>query len=289
MKSPEAICLLGFGEVGQTLAADLGGATAFDILFEDPSSLPARRSAEMAMVDARTSADLAASGADIVLSVVTASEAFSAAESVAGALSPRTFYVDMNSVSPGTRQQTATLVEEAGARFVEAVVMGPIAPRGIASPILLGGPHARTFLDVAARLRFAGASVFSDDLGPASAAKMARSVVVKGLEALLGESLATARHFGVEETVLASLSNLLPIGDWEAKAAYMIGRSVEHGARRSAEMREVAQTVREAGIEPLMSEASVVRQAWAAAHTEARGRELSEVLDILLGDDGNEE
>ena len=48
-------------------------------------------------------------------------------------------------------------------------------------------------------------SVFSDEIGRASAAKMCRSVIVKGMEALLGESLLAARHYGVESAVLESL------------------------------------------------------------------------------------
>ena len=80
---------------------------------------------------------------------------------------------------------------------------------------------------------------------------MCRSVIVKGLEALLAESLLTARRHGVEEAVLASLPDLFPVGDWRKLARYMISRSLQHGRRRAEEMREAARTVAEAGVEPL--------------------------------------
>ena len=121
------------------------------------------------------------------------------------------------------------------------------------------------FLAAADGLGFS-AKVFSEIYGQASATKMCRSVIIKGMEALLTESMLSARHYGVEKDVLASLSDLLPVGDWNKLAAYMISRSLEHGKRRAEEMREVAQTVAEAGIAPLMSEACVERQDWAAQY-----------------------
>jgi 3-hydroxyisobutyrate dehydrogenase-like beta-hydroxyacid dehydrogenase len=125
--------------------------------------------------------------------------------------------------------------------------------------------------------------VFSDVIGRASAAKMCRSVVIKGIEALLTESLVAARRYGVEETVLESLHGMLPVGDWRVLSRYMISRSLHHGRRRAAEMREVAITVAETGIEPSMSAACAERQDWAAAHGAAKDHEsLEALLDAIL-------
>ena len=162
--------------------------------------------------------------------------------------------------------------------------MSPIAPQRIASPIWLGGAHAREFLPIARALGFAGSAVYSDTLGEASAAKMCRSVIVKGMEALLAESLLTARRHGVEDAVLASLEDLFPIGgDWHRLARYMISRSLQHGRRRAEEMREAARTVAEAGFEPWMSEGIVARQQWAAGQASAlRAEALGDLLDKML-------
>jgi len=86
---------------------------------------------------------------------------------------------------------------------------------------------------------------------------------VKGMEALLSESLLAARKHGVEDVVLESLSDMLPHPEWRNHARYMISRALIHGKRRAEEMREVAKTVQDAGIEPLMSAACAQRQDWA--------------------------
>jgi 3-hydroxyisobutyrate dehydrogenase-like beta-hydroxyacid dehydrogenase len=198
-------------------------------------------------------------------------------------VAPGTWFLDLNSVSPGVKRQAARLIGERGARYVEAAVMAPVPPKRLATAMLLGGPHAAAFLPLAQRLGFAGAQVFSNEIGRASAAKMCRSVLVKGMEALLAESLLAARSHGVDEAVLASMRDVLPATDWRAVARYMISRSLRHGVRRAEEMREVARTLAEAGVEPSMSRACVERQSWAAQHRDAAAAStLESMLDAIL-------
>jgi 3-hydroxyisobutyrate dehydrogenase-like beta-hydroxyacid dehydrogenase len=148
---------------------------------------------------------------------------------------------------------------------------------------LLGGPHANDFLSLAQSLGFSGARVFAAEVGKASAAKMCRSVMVKGIEALLTESMLAARKHGVEETVLSSLSDLFPGPDWRKLAQYMISRSLIHGTRRAEEMREVAHTVANTGLQPHMSAACAERQDWAAQYRAAADAEsLEAMLDSIL-------
>jgi 3-hydroxyisobutyrate dehydrogenase-like beta-hydroxyacid dehydrogenase len=259
------IALIGFGEVGQTLGADLIAAgcqvTAYDPLFADPDSKPSSGLGSISIGPANKPAT-AVSNAQLVISAVTAASDLDAARAVGPHLRPGTFYLDVNSVSPGTKVSCAEVIGDAGGRYVEAAIMTPIAPKRIASPMLLGGPHAGAFIERAHPLGFAG-KVFAQEVGRASATKMCRSVIIKGVESLLCESLVAARHYGVEKTVLDSLSDLLPLGDWEKVASYMVSRALEHGIRRAEEMREAAETVREAGIEPLMALATAGREEWA--------------------------
>jgi 3-hydroxyisobutyrate dehydrogenase-like beta-hydroxyacid dehydrogenase len=104
------------------------------------------------------------------------------------------------------------------------------------------------------------AKVYDTTVGRASAVKLCRSVLTKGIEALLTESLMAARRYGVEADVLSSLGDMLPLPDWTKTANYMVSRTVLHGKRRAEEMREAARTVAEAGIEPLLSERIAERQ-----------------------------
>jgi len=161
--------------------------------------------------------------------------------------------------------------------------MSPIAPKRIGSPILLGGPHAGEFQSIAASLGFSGVTVYSERIGPASATKMCRSIIIKGIESILSESMLTARHYRVEGDVLESLGDLFPGIDWPELTRYMMSRSIEHGARRAEEMREVAATVSDAGVTPLMSSACAERQDLAASFKDELHHEvLEELLDAIL-------
>ena len=264
--------IIGFGEVGGIFARDLraGGAGAihaFDLLEA------ARDRAAASGVTAHATAAEAAAKAEVVFISVTAGSALAAAQSLAGGLSHAPLVVDVNSISPAAKQAAARVVAEAGGRYVEAAVMSSVPPRGLRSPILLGGPDAQAFIDVMAPFGM-DLTVFSPEIGKASSVKMCRSVMVKGLEALTTECMLAARHYGVEKEVLASLSDTLPHEDWRGLARYVISRALIHGKRRAEEVREVARTVEEAGVEPLLSRSIAERQDWAAA----RGREMGPAL-----------
>ena len=255
------------------------------MLFGDCGSVPSKGINKIPAVNKCTTAVEAANNCDLIISAVTAAEALSAARSVAGELSAGTYFLDLNSVSPTTTFEVADIIGNTGAHFVEAAIMSSIEPKRFASPILLGGSSAKDFLRAASKLGLAGASVFSDQIGQASATKMCRSVIIKGLEALLAESLLAARHYGVEADVVQSLNDFLQVDDWRSHARYMISRSIEHGSRRAEEMREAAETIHDTGIDPLMSTACVSRQEWASKFSNALNyRELSKFLDSILAD-----
>jgi 3-hydroxyisobutyrate dehydrogenase-like beta-hydroxyacid dehydrogenase len=280
------IALIGFGEVGQTLGADLlkagASVTAYDPLFANPDSVPSHALANIRVAAAKRASD-AVKNTELVISAVTAASDIDAAQSVVPGLSTGAFYLDVNSVSPGMKQACSKIIDQARGRYVEAAVMTPIAPKRIASSMLLGGPHAMDFIAGAQPLGFSGARFFSPIIGQASATKMCRSVIIKGTEALLLESLVAARHYGVEQIVLDSLSDLLPVGDWDRLARYMISRALEHGTRRAEEMRESAKTVAETGLAPLMTTATAERENWAAARKDALAcaNDLGALLDAI--------
>lgn len=279
------ICLIGLGEVGAVLAEDIGKQgrvlVAWDIQFADVASKPSVM-ARLREIRAAASASEAVRGASIVFSAVTAAQTGAAARAAAPAIDKDALYIDLNSASPGAKLEAAACISDAGGRYVEASVMSPIAPKRIAAPILLGGPHAQAAELALTDMGFASARAFSDQYGKAAAAKLCRSVMVKGIEALLCESLVSARRYGVEASVLASLSDLFPGIDWPSHARYMISRAIEHGVRRAEEMREASRTVAEAGLAPLMSDATAIRQDWAATFSSALAHEeLASMLDAI--------
>jgi 3-hydroxyisobutyrate dehydrogenase-like beta-hydroxyacid dehydrogenase len=255
------IALIGYGEVGRILAEDLRrqslAVSAFDL------KVDGRPHAAAHGVGFASSHAHAAEGADLVISAVTASQAVPVAEVCAPALARGTFFLDLNSASPGAKLRAAGLVNAAGGRYVEGAVMTSLPPYRIAVPLLLGGPDADALAPLINALGFK-ASVADARLGVASATKMCRSIMIKGLEAMVIESFTSARHYGVEDAVIASLQETFPGIDWEKQATYFFQRVIEHGRRRSEEVREVAVTVREAGLVPHSASGTADRQAWMA-------------------------
>ena len=266
----QRVALIGFGEVGGIFGAALAqrgvaALTAYDILLGD-SALGAAMQAKAgrARVTLAASPQQAVADADVVISAVTASATRAASESIAAAVKPGAVVLDINSASPGTKTGCAAVIAERGGCYVEAAVMTSVPPHGLRTPMLLGGPHARAATPVLAALGFAVTPV-SDEYGVASAIKMCRSVIVKGMEAIVIESFLTARRYGVEREVLASLAETFPGIDWEEQGSWFWKRVDQHGRRRAEEMREAAVTVREAGIDPKMATAIADTQAAVAA------------------------
>ena len=262
------IGFVGYGEVGKIFAAGLkpqvAQANAWDLKFAQAASSRAEKAhAEAAGVRACGSMEELCAASDLVISAVTASNTLSVAEEAARFIRPGSLFLDLNSASPGTKQKCAAAIAARGAHYVEAGVMTSVPPYGIRVPMLLGGAKAA---ELAPRLAAWGmdAKAVSDRLGVASAIKMCRSVMIKGLEALVIESYTTARAYGVEDHVLPTLQETFPSIDWSEQGAYFFSRVVQHGQRRAEEMRESANTVREAGFEPVMTAAIAAKQQWVA-------------------------
>jgi 3-hydroxyisobutyrate dehydrogenase-like beta-hydroxyacid dehydrogenase len=261
------IGLVGYGEVGRILAEDLRAqdvaVSAYDIKLGTPAEGPLRDHATRHRVTLAASHGELAGASNLIVSAVTANQAVAVAQGCAPAIGRAAWFVDVNSASPGAKQHAATLIDAAGGRYVEAAVMTSIPPYRIKVPMLLGGRSAADLLPMLSALGFS-AKVASHELGVASATKMCRSVMIKGLEATVIESFTAARHYGVEDAVIASLYETFPGIDWEKQASYFFQRVIEHGRRRSEEVREVAQTVREAGLAPWSASGTAERQAWVA-------------------------
>ena len=257
-----AIGFIGFGEAGYHFARGLGASAqlfAYDI---HVTSLVRARAAETGTVLVESPGELA-ERADTLLCVVTANSAFDVARQNVGGLKERHVYADMNSVSPNSKRTIAATIGESQARFAEVAIMAPVPPYGHKVPLLINGPGAGEFRE---RLQPLGLRIDSltGEIGAAAAVKMCRSIVVKGLEALLFECVLGASRYGADERVLASLDESFPGMKIRQMADYMVGRVVVHGERRAREMEEVAEALRDVGLEPTMAEATARFQDWSS-------------------------
>lgn len=258
------IALIGFGEAGSTFAEAAGwrsAALAFDLI-------PARRvEMEHAGVVACATAEDALSDADIVLCLVTADSALPAARDYAALIKPNALWCDMNSVAPDTKRAAALAIEAAGGRYVDVAVLAPVNPARMNVPLLLSGKAAGPAETLLRAAGFSNARIVGSDIGRASAIKMIRSIMVKGIEALTAEMMLAASAAGVVDEVLSSLDASEKPQSWFARAGYNIERMTTHGARRAAEMEESCKTLIGLGIEPVMTSGTVTRQREQAGKT----------------------
>jgi 3-hydroxyisobutyrate dehydrogenase-like beta-hydroxyacid dehydrogenase len=242
------VAVLGLGEAGSRIAADLGAAGAVVRGF-DP-----RAPAGPGVIGCAGDAD-ACRGADVVLSLTTAHEAVGALKASLPGLAPHAIYADLNTSSSALKRALAALAAEAGVgRFADVALMSPVPGNGLRTPMLASGPAAE---DYARLLRGLGASVEVLAAPPGAAAdrKLVRSVFFKGLAAAVTESLRAARAAGCEDWIRDSIS-----AELTAASASTVDRleqgSVRHAARRAEEMAASAELLRELGVPPRIATAS---------------------------------
>ena len=257
------VSFIGFGEAGQAIAAGLREAgieriAAWDILFPQDAGARLKTAGEAMGVRLANSAADAVAKTDMIISAVTAASSLEAARSVEPHLSGSPYYLDINSVSPGRKQETAKLLGKK-ARYVDVAVIAPIHPLRHKTPLLIAGPHAEAISPLLGELEMQ-LTIVGADTGRAAGIKMIRSVMIKGIEALTLECFLAASRAGVLDEVTVSLKNNYPSLDWTKIADYNLERMASHGERRAAEMEESATTLRELGLDPLMVDATVKRQ-----------------------------
>ncbi len=275
------IGFIGFGEAASTIARGLKSAGVEHLFAYD---VEPKTSDIVTLVD---SPKALAEASGIIFSAVTSSSALDAATQHAPFLTSRHTYADINSVSPALKQAIDRVVSATGATFVEVAVMAPVSPYGHKVPMLLGGAGAKAFKETMAPFGMKMDVVDGAKVGSAAAVKMCRSIVVKGIEALLFECVMAATTFDADGLVFASLKETWPGIDWKKLADYTSGRVVVHGERRAREMEEVAETLKAIGIDPIMAEATARRQDWSARmklkeHFGPEGpKTYAEVIDVI--------
>jgi 3-hydroxyisobutyrate dehydrogenase-like beta-hydroxyacid dehydrogenase len=242
MNNTVSLTLIGYGEVGQIFAREFlkrGDieVTAYDLKFDGPDGAALIAKAKAAGVKPATDHAAAARGAHLVISAVTASSALPVAEQAATYLKPGQIFFDINSASPGAKTKAAKAVNASGARYVEGAVMAPVPGPDLKVPILAGGPAAE---EVTVLLNELGMNVkaVTTEPGRASAMKLCRSIMIKGIEALIVDCAAASKKWDVQQEVFASLEASFPGIKFDELATYMAQRVNQHGIRRAAEMRE---------------------------------------------------
>lgn len=257
------IAFIGFGEAAQAFAALRTDRRprAYDIKTKSPATRAAKRQdyARHNVAGQETATD-ALADAEAVLCVVTADQAVPAARLYAPLIRPGALWLDLNSVAPTSKRDAAQAVTEAGGRYVDVAVMAPVDPARLDVPLLVSGPHADAAVMLLTGFGFSKVRGVGPEIGAASAIKMIRSVMVKGLEALTAEWIIAAEAAGIRDEAVAALNASWPGTDWAEKADYNLDRMMVHGVRRAAEMEEVVKTLDALGTGSAMTRGTVERQ-----------------------------
>lgn len=242
------IAIIGFGEAGHMFGKHLAKRAdvhVYDIKQDDDLKAKA---AAAALTFHDNLAD-ALESAEFVFSLVTADQAPAAAKQAAQHLLATQYFLEMNSVAPGTKQANALVCSN----LVDIAIMAPVYPQEADVPLLLSHPEGEAIsgklTDLGLNSRCVGT-----DIGRAAAIKMCRSVMIKGMEALTLECFQTAKFYDVEAEIKSSLHASFPEMGWDKdRVTYWFERVTTHGVRRAEEMREVAKTVQGANVNSEMS------------------------------------
>lgn len=268
--SPRVIALLGFGEAGSAIARGLVAAGGWRGEARPGDNAPRRLIAIDTALDRDArgtklgrearALDVAIEGiytealreADLVISAVQGEFALDAAREAAPLLKKGAHFLDLCTVTGAMSDEDRAAIEAGGGRYIDVAVMGGFFTQGIKAPMLVGGADAEP---VVAWMNDHGfdARVLGPKPGSASAVKMLRSTLIKGLEALGVESLVAAQRQGILEEVLGCL------GDADAMTfrgfvSMLVQTHIVHAHRRWEEMGLVARTLRETGVDPIMTE-----------------------------------
>ena len=240
-----SVAVLGLGEAGSRIAADLVAAGA-DTRGFDPVALDAPAGVVRAQDPISAVSDAA-----VVLCLTAAARAVAAAQSVLAALQPGTIYADLNTTAPALKRDLATLVASAGVQFVDVALLGPVPARGLGTPALASGVGARAFADELVPLGMP-VTVVSELAGDAATLKLLRSVFMKGLAASAVESVTAAEAAGHADWLKGELAAVIG----EPLLERLLEGSRRHAARRVDEMEAARDLLLELGIEPRIATAS---------------------------------
>ena len=244
------ISILGLGEAGSRFANDLASLGVTVVGFD-----PVLKRNVASAVKLATSNAEAAKNADIVLSVNLSAVAETVANEVLPVLKPGQVYAEMNTASPDTKRRVETILKPSGAQVVDVAIMAPVPPKGILTPFLVSGAGANLFAERLLPLGL-NISVLSDLVGEAATRKLLRSIVYKGIAAVIGEAVEAGRSFGLELYIREQILSV--IGGNDALIDRFLEGSKTHAIRRSHELEAVIAMLGARDIDPVMSRATLI-------------------------------
>ncbi|MHC2333793.1 NAD(P)-dependent oxidoreductase [Bradyrhizobium sp. USDA 4454] len=261
----QVIGFVGFGEAAQCFAAHLASKSGpAPLVFcegktnRPPYSDAFRDMASACGVELVDSLSTLMARADIVFSAVVVATAALVGQAIASLVRPDMLVVDVNASTPRTKRSVGEAVAANGGAYVDANLMGAVSIYGAAVPLYCSGDGAARFAEAFAPLGFT-IELAGPEAGTAAAVKMLRSVVTKGMEALIVEALTAASLAGVRSEALRGICEPMDATRYSKFVDMCVRTDVLHAERRAVEMDGVAEGLREIGLKPIMTEATATR------------------------------
>ncbi len=226
------IAILGLGEAGSHFANDLIklGVKVFGY---DPNPV---RGLD-ASIEVKNSNAEAAKDADIIFSANLSSISIQIAEELAGVLKPHQFFCEMNTSGPEKKKRIAEILKSAGVKVIDLAIMAPVPPKGIFTPLLASGEYVVEFLEKVNPLNLDLKILDNSQVGDAATRKLLRSIVYKGIAAVVCEAMEAGEAFGMESYIRGQISSL--IGGYDEIIDRFVEGSRTHAVRRMHEMEAV--------------------------------------------------
>jgi 3-hydroxyisobutyrate dehydrogenase-like beta-hydroxyacid dehydrogenase len=256
------VCVFGLGEAGSLIARDLAMLPAVEVHGYDPADV-----ATPGGVLRHDHPEAAVAGADVVLGITAAADATAALTQALDAIPRGAVYADLATASAGLQRSLAATAVGAGVGFTDVALMSPVHGTGLRTPALASGPAAQAFIAIMGPLGMPVEHA-GDEPGMAATRKLLRSVVVKGLTALVVESMQAAEAAGLAGETWDNIAGQLTAADEEFIRRLVTGTG-RHAARRVHEMEAATELLAELGVEPIMTSATAARLRTVAADASA--------------------
>jgi len=254
------IGIIGFGTVGTVLSNIFNSSgiefVVYDVLMEDDAHKEAllnrakQYNAPVADLPELTEQST------YVISTVTTQVAEAVAKKCVPYLRDNQYYIDCNSTSPGIKINIQNIIEASKADFIEGVILNAVNPGDSSIEMLIGGKKGEDVADFLKRNNIR-ARFYTAEVGKASMFKMLRSIFSKGVEVLLIEMLVSAKKAGIDKDLWKEITTFMDSKPFEQIGETWIKSHAIAYERRFHEMQQVIETMKELGVSPILTEATL--------------------------------
>lgn len=264
------IGFIGFGEAAYEISfglkqEGLANICAFDVMQNHEVFGPQiKERAAKSQVTLLNTAQELVEKVDSIFVAVPADYSYGVSESLKPFLRKDKLYVDLTASTPDNKKKIWENIKDTGVKFVDAAMMGPLPLYKLKVPILSSGNGAQRLYDEMTPFGMV-ITVIGENPGDASAIKLLRSIYLKGSASLLFEMLEAAYKLGVEDQVIASLSDTLDRKSFAETMNRLVTGTAIHAQRRGVELSGSVQMLNKEGIDSGMSEAAVKKHESIAA------------------------